>query len=95
MGQCIVEGCTKPQRGLGLCAAHHTQFLRYGKILPRPLKTYTRYHGALCAADGCTRRATDRGYCGAHYWRVRTHGDPLAHIPIKPQHRAERREWNN
>lgn len=36
-----------------------------------------------CSVSKCSRDAVAKGYCGPHYMRVRTHGDPLAHVPIK------------
>ena len=40
-----------------------------------------------CSVPKCGRAKVARGYCGPHYMRVRTHGDPLAHIPIKNRNR--------
>lgn len=39
--------------------------------------------GATCKLDGCNLPARLKGYCTAHGHRVRRHGDPLAHIPIR------------
>lgn len=36
-----------------------------------------------CSVDGCDYPAHRRGWCAAHNERVRAHGDPRAHIPIR------------
>lgn len=36
-----------------------------------------------CKAEGCTRASHSLGYCVTHYNRVKAHGDPQVHIPIK------------
>lgn len=36
----------------------------------------------LCEATGCQRNRRRNGYCETHHYRVKTYGDPLAHIPI-------------
>lgn len=35
-----------------------------------------------CSVDGCDRPLNCKGMCAIHYRRTRTHGSPLAHIPI-------------
>lgn len=37
----------------------------------------------LCKVEGCTRTKYAQGYCQTHYGRVKTHGDPQVHIPIR------------
>lgn len=40
----------------------------------------------VCSVAGCTRTQQAHGYCNAHYQRWRTHGDPLATVPIGDLH---------
>lgn len=88
--QCIVQGCERAEDRLGFCSAHYQQWYLYGRILPRPIRPMRRYNGATCGVPSCERTATDNGYCHTHYVRVRNHGDPLGHIPIKAFRRAVR-----
>lgn len=37
-----------------------------------------------CRVEDCERTVRASGLCGAHYERVRQHGNPLAHVPIRP-----------
>jgi hypothetical protein len=37
----------------------------------------------LCTIDGCDALLISKGLCTGHYQRVRVHGDPLAHIPLR------------
>jgi hypothetical protein len=48
----------------------------------------------ICSVEGCGRIHYGRDYCNAHYNRARTHGDPLAHVPIIDQALTpEQRFW--
>jgi hypothetical protein len=38
-----------------------------------------------CSIDGCNNGNYARQLCSAHWRRWRTHGDPMAHIPVKPR----------
>jgi hypothetical protein len=87
---CDVAECHEPHHARGLCDTHYKQWQRKGTVSAGPIKVVRQYRGARCSVPTCRRRATDRGYCGTHYWRVRAHGDPQAHIPIKMIHRAVR-----
>lgn len=36
-----------------------------------------------CTVEACARPVKSVGLCSAHYFRRRTHGDVLAHIPVR------------
>jgi hypothetical protein len=38
----------------------------------------------LCGVETCGRPILARGWCGSHLYRLKTHGDVRAHIPIRP-----------
>jgi hypothetical protein len=38
---------------------------------------------ALCSVDGCSEIAGRNGYCRPHRERIKQHGHPLSHIPLK------------
>ncbi len=37
----------------------------------------------ICSVEGCNKPYEALGYCSAHYTRVRTHGNPMAHVPLR------------
>jgi hypothetical protein len=37
----------------------------------------------VCSINNCERKTYGNGICHAHYARIKRHGDPLIHIPIK------------
>lgn len=38
----------------------------------------------VCKVEGCSSRSHVRsGQCAAHWWRLKVHGDVLAHIPVR------------
>ena len=40
----------------------------------------------LCSIDNCGRKHKANNYCKQHNERFKTHGDPMAHIPLRPQY---------
>jgi len=84
---CCIEGCGEPVRCKSMCALHYERMRRTGRPddpKPPPVKP--------CDAQGCERNAWALGYCQAHHQRLKTHGDPLAHIPLKKLPRAAERD---
>lgn len=64
-----------PENLKTLCASCHAKWhWAHGKQ-PMPKKALAC---SVCGAGGKLRR----GMCQAHYRRVKTHGDPLAHVPV-------------
>ena len=41
----------------------------------------------LCSIESCGRKHRANNYCKAHNDRLRVHGDPKAHIPLRPQYK--------
>ncbi len=73
---CAASDCERDVYARGWCAMHDKRWLRTGT----PTRGAER---AECDVDGCTRPAKSRGWCHAHYQRWRTHGDVLAHRPLR------------
>lgn len=42
-----------------------------------------RYKSEFCCLDGCARPRQRGPWCVAHGERVKRHGDPLAHVPVR------------
>lgn len=70
---CSIEGCDKPAKGRGWCAAHWWRWRNHGDpiaLAPKPVKP------ARCSVEGCDNGPTGkRGMCNAHYLRWYRHGD--------------------
>jgi hypothetical protein len=84
---CSIDGCTRPHRARGYCAAHWTLWRKYGDP--------TRLIGAgplpdRCAAPGCGRKPHSRWrgggpYCNKHYLRMLANGSLEAlGAPVAP-----------
>lgn len=71
MKLCTVDGCHKPLRARGYCAAHWALWRKYGK--PEKL---ARIVYELCTADDCPNppRSRTARYCEMHYYRLRRNG---------------------
>jgi ribosomal protein S27AE len=81
---CSVQGCGHSAQREGMCPAHFAR-KRDGRPVDAPLKR-RRSWGVVCSVDGCGRSGGHgHGLCGAHYYRLKRHGDVLAHIPVKTQ----------
>jgi hypothetical protein len=37
----------------------------------------------ICSVEGCDKPGRRHGMCVAHWERVKRHGDPLAHVPVR------------
>lgn len=55
---------------------------RYHQNMTRK-KLENRAPGKLCEVDACDRTVFSKGYCKTHAQRIRFHGDPQAHIPLR------------
>lgn len=77
MGDCKVDGCTRPRWARGFCSTHLAQWKK-GKldVEPDERRRVTSYSGASCSVVNCHDTATDRGMCGRHGQRMRRYGDP-------------------
>lgn len=73
VGTCSVDGCGKPVKARGWCAAHYQRWVRY-----RDSSTDSQRHAvvAKCSVEKCEKRSESRGFCAAHYKAWRRHGDP-------------------
>ena len=76
--QCSIEGCEKPAKGRGWCAAHWLRWRKYGDPLG---KSDYKQIKRDCEVEGCKRPYHANGYCGYHGYRVEKYGNPLAQGP--------------
>ena len=70
---CSIEGCDKPAKARGWCAAHWWRWRNHGDPLKLadPVEKPDR-----CEVEGCSNPPNGRrGMCVAHYLRLRRHGD--------------------
>lgn len=90
--------------GMCFCGCGKTTPLATATSLPNRIKgQHTRFchgHGRKtrpkgCMVGGCARPHHSRGYCSAHAMRVKTHGDPLASVPIPAPKTPRRRLMDN
>ncbi len=73
---CAVEGCGKPVKGRGYCAAHYFRLMNTGDVqADKPLRGF--HTSDTCGAENCEKPPAAKGYCQAHYKRWKVHGDPL------------------
>lgn len=76
---CIVAGCGRASRTLGLCAGHYRQFWKHGKITNINLQMRRgRSEVRLCSVPECGRTHLARGLCKTHYYQkhVRPQDNP-------------------
>lgn len=65
-----------------LCSAHLSR-KRSGRDMDAPIKR-RRSWGVVCSVEGCDRSGGHgHGLCGAHAYRLKRHGDVMAHVPVK------------
>lgn len=80
---CVVKDCVNiadPQTVPSLCSAHFIRLQTFGDLrIRRP-----------CIVEGCVNLARKGKLCDAHAYRVKVHGSPLAHIPLRNLTRAGR-----
>lgn len=76
MADCAEPDCERTPYARGWCGMHYKRWLRRGSPVrgERP---------SICTVEGCERQAKSHGWCHAHYQRWRTHGDVLAHRPLR------------
>lgn len=77
---CEFEGCDRPRKAKGLCAAHSLQRYKGKPLTPIQQWKGSRGIGATgpgtcCTIDGCDKTVHSGGLCAMHRWRVNTHGD--------------------
>ena len=79
---CTVDGCGRPHRSRGWCAAHYARWVKHGDpLVGGPVQTVeTR---SVCSIEGCGRPHAYRGWCSTHCQRWRQYGDPLADVPVR------------
>jgi hypothetical protein len=70
---CLIDGCDKPAKGRGWCAAHWWRWRNHGDPLGAAPKLTKPME---CSVEGCGNAPTGkRGMCNAHYLRWYRHGD--------------------
>jgi len=70
---CSIEGCGKPAKGRGWCAAHWWRWRNNGDPLALKSKAIKP---EKCSVEECENGPTDkRGMCNTHYLRWYRHGD--------------------
>lgn len=73
MGVCSIEGCDKPAKGRGWCAAHWWRWKNYGDPLALKPKVGKP---EFCSVDGCNNAPNGKkGMCNTHYLRQYRYGD--------------------
>ena len=93
---CSFEGCARPHKGHGLCAAHLVQKrmgIELREIRPRVIRNPAPpRERSVCAFEGCARPGWYKGLCSAHRRQQRRVGT-LA--PVGARHRRVRHtlEW--
>jgi hypothetical protein len=68
IGDCRIEGCSRPARKRGWCTMHYWRWCEHGDptfVLPRATTD------GLCVIDGCEKPIKARGWCDMHYARWR------------------------
>lgn len=70
---CTVEGCGRPHKARGYCAAHYLQYTR--NLAVKPIQERSYAHAAVCSVAGCDKPERSKGMCGTHYMRWHRHGD--------------------
>lgn len=99
MKVCLIDGCDRKSRSLGMCEPHYLAEHRAKKRAARgdciyPGCTYAARERGLCgrhmtcsdnpcAFDGCGRRIANAGLCRTHY-QQRLDGIPLRPIKTRP-----------
>lgn len=81
---CSVPRCDGKSQREGMCQTHFGR-KRDGRPIEAPIKRRRKW-GVICWVEGCGRPGSHgEGLCGAHAARLKTHGDVLAHVPVKTQ----------
>lgn len=71
---CKIDGCSKPIKARGWCAAHWARWRKTGTPdASRPVKQLRKG----CSVEGCGSKHASSGYCWAHLYRFKKYGDPL------------------
>lgn len=73
IGTCSIDGCDKPVKARGWCAAHYKAWEKYGDPLVNKAR---RAVITPCGVTGCGKAAQTRGLCPPHYKALLRHGDP-------------------
>lgn len=77
---CTTPQCDRRPIARTLCQPCYRRAHRQGTLPPRQRAV----HDVPCKVDGCGRPPKGRGWCSGHYQRVLKHGDPQAHVPLRP-----------
>lgn len=83
--KCLVEGCERKSRSIGMCGAHRKRQIK-GSSMDQPIIVRGNNNGN-CRIDGCDWKALVRGMCDAHYNRQRK-GIKLS-APLKRRSRVQ------
>ena len=79
---CTIPGCDGIATQRRMCPTHYSRW-KDGRDITAPLQRRRSRTGRTCTVHGCGRPLDAGDLCGAHDYRLRTHGDVLAHIPIR------------
>lgn len=82
---CSIEGCGRPVKARGWCAAHYRRWSQYGSPVEGVAVRQRTPTASQCMIDGCDDRHEARGLCPKHYQRAQRNGDV-----VDPPTRAER-----
>lgn len=59
--QCVIEGCTTPERARGYCDGHYSRYRRFGLI------TNLSKLGGVCVIKECEGLRHEGNYCSEHF----------------------------
>lgn len=90
-GNCHVADCDKGIVSGGMCQRHYDRWRATGGETHELVGCRRR----MCEVPGCDRGRHANGYCAAHWQRVKKHGDPRAHIPLRPFKNLRGEGWTD